>query len=433
MFPVLDVEAVRGEVFRSANAATALRHATQHAAAQYERVGETLGKLDVESDELHRETAKADADRAAATDALAAARLQLAEIVDAKSERESDLAAARAAHEQRAREIRVKEQELAATEARLASLEELAASRAEFGDAARMVLVQANGHVGQQGAIADYLEVDSRYERAVEACLGDLLQHVIVERHDQAAAGLALVRQHDAGRCGFVVIDPGSNGYHPREAVRTPGVVPVSDVLQVSGPHALTIHKVLPDAYVAESFDHAVTFARQSPAMVATLEGDVLRGPHLVAGGAKTESRGILATRREIKELTERIAMDRAALSHAAGELARMEVGIAETAAAIAALNDEQHRLALAIVGYEGQLARAQDDVQRLSRKATVIAVERRAAEDERAALEVRRSETEASIGRTEEVQRAAEEQLAAAQRRLLDARETVETCEPCV
>ena len=92
------------------------------------------------------------------------------------------------------RDVRTREQELAAVEARLASLEELAASRAEFGDAARMVLVQANGHVGQQGAVADYLEVDSRYERAVEACLGDLLQHVIVERHDQAAAGLSLVR-----------------------------------------------------------------------------------------------------------------------------------------------------------------------------------------------------------------------------------------------
>jgi hypothetical protein len=34
--------------------------------------------------------------------------------------------------------------------------------------------------------VADYLEVDRRYERAVEACLGELLQHVIVERHDQA-------------------------------------------------------------------------------------------------------------------------------------------------------------------------------------------------------------------------------------------------------
>ena len=121
--------------------------------------------------------------------------------------RKSELATARGEHETRSRDVRTREQEVAALEARLASLEELAASRAEFTDAARTVLVQANGHVGQQGAVADYLEVDSRYERAVEACLGDLLQYVIVDRHDQAAAGLSLVREHDAGRCGFVVVD----------------------------------------------------------------------------------------------------------------------------------------------------------------------------------------------------------------------------------
>src|SRR4029079_11871922 len=149
---------------------------------------------------------------------------------------------ARGEHETRTRDVRASEQESAALEARLASLEELASSRADFSDAARMVLVQANGHVGQQGAVADYLEVDGRYERAVEACLGDLLQHVIVERHDQAAAGLSLVREQEAGRCGFVVIDPGANGYHPRQLVRAPGITPVADVMRVIGPHTTTIH-----------------------------------------------------------------------------------------------------------------------------------------------------------------------------------------------
>ena len=422
-----DVEAARTEVFRNANAATALRHATQHASAQYERVGETLAKLELEADEQRRESAKADGDRVAAAGALTDRRAQLAAIVATRGERESQLAAARADQERRTREIRTKEQELAAAEARLASLEELAASRAEFGDAARMVLVHANGHVGQQGAIADYLEVDSRYERAVEACLGDLLQHVIVERHEQAAAGLSLVREHDAGRCGFVVIDPGSNGYHPRETLRAPGVVPVSEVVRVGGPHALTIHKVLPDAYVAESFDAAVAFARQTPAMVATIEGDVFKGPHVVSGGAKAESRGILATRREIKESKERIAGERQTLTAAVAELAGIELAIAETAAAIAALGDEHHRLALTIVGHEGQLARADEDVVRLERKASVIALERRAAQEEQAALAMRRAEAEEAIGRTEEAQRAGEELLGNAQRRLADAREAVE------
>ena len=70
-----------------------------------------------------------------------------------------------------------------------------------------MVLAQANGHVGQQGSVADYLEVEPKYERAVEACLGDLLQHVIVPTHRQAEAGLELIRQENVGRCGFVVLE----------------------------------------------------------------------------------------------------------------------------------------------------------------------------------------------------------------------------------
>ena len=70
-----------------------------------------------------------------------------------------------------------------------------------------MVLAQANGHVGQQGSVADYLDVEPKYERAVEACLGDLLQHVIVPTHEQAQAGLDLIRQENVGRCGFVVLD----------------------------------------------------------------------------------------------------------------------------------------------------------------------------------------------------------------------------------
>ena len=70
-----------------------------------------------------------------------------------------------------------------------------------------MVLAQANGQVGQQGSVADYLEVEPKYERAVEACLGDLLQYVIVPTRLQAEAGLQLIRQENVGRCGFVVLE----------------------------------------------------------------------------------------------------------------------------------------------------------------------------------------------------------------------------------
>src|SRR5688572_21147894 len=282
-----NVEAARSGVFAAMNAATALRHALEHAASQRERVGETLAKLDVESADLRRELETVDASQLAAAAALTHAQAALEQVHLETAVRESELVAARAEYEDRLRGVRDREQELARGEARLSSLVELDATRGEFGDAARMVLVQANGKVSQQGAVADYLDVDRRYERAVEACLGDLLQHVIVERHDQAACGLALVREQDAGRCGFVVIDPGSNGFHPREMIRMPGIVPLTDVLRVAGPHVTTIQKVVPEAYVAETFEQAVVMSRQTSAPVATLDGDVLRGPHVVSGGAK--------------------------------------------------------------------------------------------------------------------------------------------------
>jgi chromosome segregation protein len=422
-----DVEGARQGVYMSANSVMAVRHALEHTALQHERVGEALAKLDVEEDDLRREQDRVTYERTAAIESLSRAQDALESIRLQHAAKKSELVSARTEHEGRAREVRTREQELAAVEARLASLQELATSRADFGDAARMVLVQANGHVGQQGAVADYVDVDRRYERAVEACLGELLEHVIVERHDQAAAGLSLVRQHDAGRCGFVVVDPGSNGYHPREVLRMPGIVPVSDVLHVQGPHAVTIHKVLPEAYVADTFEQAVSFSRQTSAPIATLDGDVLRGPHLVTGGAKVESRGILATRREIKELVERVASDREQLTRLAAAVAQLELTIAEATGAITGLQAEEHAQEKAIVAYEAQRDRADEEQTRLSRKAEVIAVERRTAEEERAALEARRTEADASSVRLESEQRAAEERLAEAQRTLADARDTAE------
>ena len=422
-----DVEAARAEGFATMNRVMALRHAMEHAAAQRDRVGETLAKLEVERDDLRREVEKVEHERAAAAEAHARTQGSLERVTLERTARETELATARAEHEWRARDVRTREQELAGIEARLASLEELAASRREFGDAARMVLVQANGRVGQQGAVADYLDVDSRYERAVESVLGDLLQHVIVERHEQAAAGLSLVREEDAGRCGFVVVDPDSNGYHPREAFRVPGLVPVADVIRIGGPHAITIRKVLPEAYVADSFDQAVAFSRETSAVVATLDGDVLRGPHLVSGGAKVESRGILATRREIKELRERVTAERESLARLIEETGNLELVMARATTAIAALLAEQHREEKEIVGHEAQLARAAEEAARLARKADVIALERRRAEDERATLDARYAEAHAQIGRLQEEQRQADERFTGAQHRLAAARETVD------
>jgi chromosome segregation protein len=203
-----DVEKARADVYAVLNTITALTAAHDSAAAQRERAVETNSRLDLEAREISAELERARAQRAAAAEALHRAHEGLESARMGRAARESELATARLEHEWRSREVRTREQELAGMAARLHSLEEIDTHRGGFADAARMVLVNANGKVGQMGAVADFIEVEPRYERAVEACLGDLLQHILVERLEHVSAGLKLIRQEDAGRCGFVVGRP---------------------------------------------------------------------------------------------------------------------------------------------------------------------------------------------------------------------------------
>jgi chromosome segregation protein len=207
-----DVERSRADVYAVMNTVTALTAAIQSAGAQRERAVESEQRFEMESRELQAELETARSERQTAGEQLRRAQDGLDAARVARAARESELASARIEHEWRARDVRSREQDLAGLAARLRSLEELDNHRAGFADAARMVLVNANGRVGQMGALADFLDVEPRYERAVEACLGDLLQHVLVERIEHVSAGLRLIRQEDAGRCGFIVGRPGEAG-----------------------------------------------------------------------------------------------------------------------------------------------------------------------------------------------------------------------------
>jgi chromosome segregation protein len=431
-----DVEAARSEVFSAINAATALRHSLEHAASARDRVLETLSKLQIESDDLRIENERATADRDAAVEGLSRARDAMEATRVARATCESELARARIEHEWRARTVRTREHELAGLDARLKSLEELQAGRAGYGDAPRALLAQANGKVGQRGAVADYLEVEAGYERAVEACLGDLLQHVIVERPEHAAAGFQLVREQQAGRCGFLIAggtihaedasstEVGLDG--PRET-DSAGLATLGSVVRVNGLYAGVIRQAIGEAWIADSYERAADASANATRPVATMAGDIFRGPRLVSGGVPQETRGILETKREIKDLAARITEERERLFHLIEETAALEGVIAQSSNAIAMLNADHHGHEKAIVALDSQLQRASEDTTRIAQKSEQLARERHQAEEERDGLERRQEEAHASIVRLEHEQRHAEELLTAAQRRLFGAREAAE------
>jgi chromosome segregation protein len=421
-----DVEAARSEFYAASNAATALRHAMEHAGAARARMAEQIAKLDGESSDLKVEADRAARERATAIDALARAREALESVRVDRATRESQLAGARADRDVRAQEFRHHEHELAALTARLKSLEELDAARAEYGDGARVVLAESQADVAQMGSVADYLEVSGQYERAVEACLGDFLQHVVVPTRQHAEAGVRFAQSRDAGRVGFLIATGAPEaGDHSHPLA--PGLRPLADLVNVHGPAADTIRAVLSRVWIADSYDAAVAGARWTRETVVTLEGDLFRGPLVLEGGMRAAARGILTTKREIKELRERALVDRKAVERLREEIATLDVTVAAAESAIMTFGAELHRQEKAIVGFDLHVLNAADAAQRIARKQEQIATERRSAEEALRAQEARQDEARESIRRIEQEQRAADDVLNGAQRRLFDAREATQ------
>jgi chromosome segregation protein len=422
-----DVEAARSEVFSALNVATTLRHAIQHAEEATQRVSAELAKLAMEESDVRMEHERLEGDRAATSDGLRRAKEAAEASLHAKTARETELAATRIELEWKSNNLRVRERELAGLTARLASLTDLEAARAGYTEAARMVLAQANGHVGQQGSVADYLEVEPKYERAVEACLGDLLQYVIVPTHRQAEAGLELIRQENVGRCGFVVLAGADPHVLTSPAGAPGGLISIRDVMQISGLHASAIGAIIPDGFIADDLASALHASGSTPASIATLTGDVVRGRMLVSGGSKDEGLAILGIKREIKELRDRIAGEEAERDQSVSDVAALETRVAQVANAVAAVNADLHREEKAILGLEMQLQRSADDLQRVQKKFELLEIERRGADEQKQGLEARQREARESIARLDQEQRAADEKLSLAQHRLSDAREALQ------
>jgi len=393
-----DVEAARSEVYAAVNAATALRHAMEHAAASRARIGEELAKLEVERNDLEVEGQRAATERTAAEDALRRAREAMESLHVDRAARESELAAARGGRDTLGRELRTREHDLAGLRARLQSLEELDAARAEYGEGARVILAESGGAVPHLGSFADYVEIEKHQERALDAAFGELLQHVIVRTHEDAAAGLQFARERGAGRVGFLVCGDAA---------------PVDVVTS----HIQTVH-------LADTRDEARAVALETGGTAVTLDGEVFRGAQRVEGGTRAEARSILTTKREIKELRERAEAEDIALARIRDEAAGLDLQIAAAESAIASLQGELHRQEKAIVGFELQLSGAREAAERVARKQAQIAVERRTAEEELKTQQHREEEARQSIQRIEGEQRAADEQLSTAQRRLFEARE---------
>ena len=423
-----DVEASRSEVFAAVNAATALRHVVDNAAAGRARIGEELAKLEAETSDIGTESKKILAAKIQVETAVARVRDTLENTRLARADRDAELATARLERESRAGEARTQEHELASISARLKSLEESVASRDGYSDAARLVLAQSGGEVDHIGSVADHLEIDRQHERAVEACLGDLAEYIVVKSQRDALAGMELAKVNNAGQCGFLILPDGGPDDGPDPVAPHPSLRLLAELVRVEGPAAPAVSRLLRRRWLASSFEAAAGAAHTTDDPITTPEGVVFRGSSVVQGEGKPEARGILRTKGEIEELRSRLASEEESVRRLNAEVTRFAGLAARAEADLKKLQLEEHRHEKELLELDLRLARLDEEAERLRHKRDVIDTERRKAREELDGLDVKQTEARAAISRLEADQQAADERFMDAQRWLLEARELVDT-----
>ena len=194
---------------------------------------------------------------------------------------------------------------------RLRSLEEIVRRLDGYSDGVRNLLgpkAKQQGVQGLAGLVTEILEVPPECERAIEAVLGDKLQYLLVENTESARGAVAFLRKQSAGRSGFIpqqLAKRSSVGGAPS----ADGVLGAAlELVRVAPKFESVAAYLLTDVHVVDSLGTALRLAESAPgATYVSQDGDVVDAHGVVAGGSANGA-GLLANRREIRELQHAVA-----------------------------------------------------------------------------------------------------------------------------
>lgn len=159
------------------------------------------------------------------------------------------------------------------------------------------------------GLVADILQVEPKFEQALEAVLGDKLQYIIVERQKDGKEAVEYLKVRAKGRSSFIPLMDLNGGETGK--VKHNGFPLLRDLVSVADSYRPLINALLDDTALVENLNQAISEWEKNgkDQCLVTLEGDMVDRSGVITGGKLAHSsHGILARKREIKELQEKLS-----------------------------------------------------------------------------------------------------------------------------
>jgi len=244
-------------------------------------------------------------------------------------------------------DLRSAEAGLNAAQTRLASLQALTENFEGYKTGVRTIMKAQDleprtaGRI--LGLVADVIQVDPRYEQAVEAVLADKLQYIIVETQEDGLQAVDYLKKKARGRSSFVPLkELGGNGTRSKD---NPRFSYLADLISVSESYATLVKTLLGNTVLVDDLDTALSEWRSNgkDLCFVTPEGDMVDQRGVISGGKLAQStHGLLARRREMAELKTACKHAQEQVDTLKGKLENITEQLEGKKEALAALTEER-------------------------------------------------------------------------------------------
>ena len=208
-----------------------------------------------------------------------------------------------------------------------------------------------SGGMAPVGVLADFLEVDDRYEHVVDDFLRDELNYVVVKSWDAADEGLRLLRSDVDGRATFLVHPEDSQakfsflgeeaGY---QGAQRDSVVALKHCIRVLDGFGKSLEVILPklgNGYIVPDPGVGRELALQNPdAFFLSQSGECFH--NVTVTGGKQRSEGPLAMKRELREVLRQAADVEGTMAAEQTRVAMLTREISELADLLQRLEDDK-------------------------------------------------------------------------------------------
>jgi chromosome segregation protein len=278
------------------------------------------------------------------------------------------------------------------------------------------------------GVLADFLEVEPRFERVVEDFLRDELNYIVVKSWDAADEGLRLLRSDVDGRATFLV--------HPEDAQAkfsfildeaahcappTASIVPLKHTIRVLDGFGKSLEVILPklrDGYIVPSSDTARGLALENPdAFFLSQSGECFH--NVTVTGGKQRSEGPLSMKRELREVLRQLEDLERALREEEMRVLTLGREIKDFTSLLERLDGEKREAEHQSMTSSHMLQQLDSEMSRVTERVSISQAELHRLSAERAEQESTISARQTEIAELEHTRAQLEQQIAAAQESL--------------